>query len=172
MLETAQRLTGIPTPLMKPSPTLMRAMADVTAVFEKVIPLPPSYRAESLRNVAGLTPIGSDEKARNELGFRTALIGGWSPIYSGSRDGRVGHQTPSWAVLWLSRLYPVLNSLHRADINLPCFRSQMEQTITHQGVHICETQTLSRCYRHKLYKENDMSKTFQLEEIEYCHNEP
>ena len=40
------------------------------AVVEKVVPLPPSYTSEGLRIVAGVTYLGSNARARNELGWR------------------------------------------------------------------------------------------------------
>jgi len=67
--EIAERITGIKAPRLKASPAMMRAMSKVMGVVGAVVPLPETYSAESLRVVAGVTYIGSNEKARQELGF-------------------------------------------------------------------------------------------------------
>ena len=43
-------------------------MALLMGVVEKVVPLPPTFTAEGLR-VTTATYLGSDEKARRELGY-------------------------------------------------------------------------------------------------------
>jgi nucleoside-diphosphate-sugar epimerase len=48
---------------------VLRALAAVSRVLGAVLPLPTTYRAESLRVAAGATYLGSDAKARRELGF-------------------------------------------------------------------------------------------------------
>ena len=52
----AERITGIPVPRFHASPGLLRAIAAVS-------------RSERLRDVAGVTYLGSNAKARRELGF-------------------------------------------------------------------------------------------------------
>ena len=52
----AERITGIPAPRFHASPGLLRAIAAVS-------------RSERLRDVAGVTYLGSNAKARRELGF-------------------------------------------------------------------------------------------------------
>jgi hypothetical protein len=47
----------------------MRFMAAGMGVVEKVIAVPETMAAESLREMAGTTYLGSHEKARRELGF-------------------------------------------------------------------------------------------------------
>jgi len=69
MLDLAETITGIPAPRMRPSPGMMRAMASLMDVVGAVIPLPETYAGESLRDTAGVTYLGSDEKARRELGW-------------------------------------------------------------------------------------------------------
>jgi len=68
-METAERITGIPAPRVRPGPETMRAMAAVMSVMEKVIPVPETMAAESFREMAGTTYLGSNAKARSELGF-------------------------------------------------------------------------------------------------------
>jgi nucleoside-diphosphate-sugar epimerase len=68
-LAIAEEITGIPAPRLRASPGLLRAMAAATAVVEKVVPVPAAYTAESLRVVAGVTYLGSNERAKRELGW-------------------------------------------------------------------------------------------------------
>jgi len=68
-IETAERITGIPAPRLRPGPVTMRAMAAVMSVVEKVVPVPETMAAESFREMAGTTYLGSNAKAKRELGF-------------------------------------------------------------------------------------------------------
>ena len=47
----------------------MRSMAPVTGLLGRVLPLPAEYSAEGLRVIAGPTYLGSNAKARRELGY-------------------------------------------------------------------------------------------------------
>ena len=69
-LDIARSITGIRPPRLRVGPSVLRAMAAGMAVVEKVVPLPPSYTSEGLRIVAGVTYLGSNARARNELGWR------------------------------------------------------------------------------------------------------
>ncbi len=68
-LHEARDITGVPLPRLVASPGLMKTMAATMSVVEKVIPVPESYSAEYLRISAGVTYIGSNAKARRELGY-------------------------------------------------------------------------------------------------------
>ena len=68
VLEIAEKITAVPAPRLHPSSGAIRAMASLMGILEKVIPLPESYTAESLR-VTTATYLGSNEKARRELGY-------------------------------------------------------------------------------------------------------
>ena len=68
VLEIAEKITAVPAPRLHPSFGAIRAMASLMGILEKVIPLPESYTAESLR-VTTATYLGSNEKARRELGY-------------------------------------------------------------------------------------------------------
>jgi nucleoside-diphosphate-sugar epimerase len=68
-LETAEGITGIPAPRLHASPGMLRAMAHVMGVVERIVPLPESYTAEGLRTTAGVTYLGNNAKARRELGY-------------------------------------------------------------------------------------------------------
>jgi nucleoside-diphosphate-sugar epimerase len=68
-LDMAQAITGIPAPKIRIGPGVMKMMAASMAVVEKIVPLPASYTSEGLRVVAGVTYIGSNARARSELGW-------------------------------------------------------------------------------------------------------
>jgi nucleoside-diphosphate-sugar epimerase len=70
-LDMAARITGIPAPRVRVPATLMNIGAAATARIERVVPLPSTYRSEVMRASAGVTYVGSSEKAQRELGFST-----------------------------------------------------------------------------------------------------
>jgi nucleoside-diphosphate-sugar epimerase len=68
-LELASEIIGIPMPSLRPNPALARFSAELAALAERVIPIPLFYRSEVLRSSAGVTYMGSNAKARTELGY-------------------------------------------------------------------------------------------------------
>jgi nucleoside-diphosphate-sugar epimerase len=69
VLQLAEQLTGIRAPRMKAAPSMLRLMSSVMSVIEKVVPVPENFASETLRVSAGATYLGSNEKAKKELGF-------------------------------------------------------------------------------------------------------
>ena len=69
-IELAERITGIAAPRLRAAPGALKAMAALMGLVERVVPVPASYTAEYLRVSAGVTYIGSNAKARRELGYR------------------------------------------------------------------------------------------------------
>jgi nucleoside-diphosphate-sugar epimerase len=67
--DLAEKITGIPAPRLRLRPGLVRFLARVMGVVGKVIPVPATFSADNLRAVAGVSYIGSNEKARRELGY-------------------------------------------------------------------------------------------------------
>jgi nucleoside-diphosphate-sugar epimerase len=65
----AEAITGIKAPESHPSPRTMRMIARLMALVEKVKPVSESMSSENLRVLAGVTYLGSNAKARRELGF-------------------------------------------------------------------------------------------------------
>jgi nucleoside-diphosphate-sugar epimerase len=65
----AQQITGIPAPRFHLNPIAAKALAELMSLIGAAIPLPPAYSGEGLRSSAGVTYIGSNEKAKRELGF-------------------------------------------------------------------------------------------------------
>lgn len=68
-MQLAERITGIRAPRLHAPPAMMKAMSATMSVVEKVAPIPETYSAEYLRVSAGVTYIGSNAKARRELGY-------------------------------------------------------------------------------------------------------
>jgi nucleoside-diphosphate-sugar epimerase len=68
-MEIAEKITGIPAPRLRVSPGMMKAMAGLMGLVEKIVPVPKAYTAEGLRILAGVTYIGSNAKAKRELGY-------------------------------------------------------------------------------------------------------
>jgi len=54
--ELAEKITGVPVPGMRISPAVLRALAALA-------------RSERLRDLAGVTYLGSNAKARRDLGY-------------------------------------------------------------------------------------------------------
>jgi nucleoside-diphosphate-sugar epimerase len=48
---------------------MVKAMSAMMGMIGAIVPLPPQYSAEFLRISAGVTYIGSNAKARRELGY-------------------------------------------------------------------------------------------------------
>lgn len=68
-LGIAESLTGIPAPRLRMPPVDGLATAFLVRPFERILPLPETYTDEVLRSSAGVTYLGSNEKARAELGY-------------------------------------------------------------------------------------------------------
>lgn len=75
--QLAEELTGIRAPGLI-SPGILGITARLVAPLERIIPLEGTYSAEGLRVVAGVTYLGSNAKARRELGYDPRpLRAGW-----------------------------------------------------------------------------------------------
>jgi nucleoside-diphosphate-sugar epimerase len=67
-LEVAKEITGVGLPMAVPA-GMIHAMSTMMYVFDKFIPVPESYTGEGLRIIAGVTYIGTNAKAKRELGY-------------------------------------------------------------------------------------------------------
>jgi nucleoside-diphosphate-sugar epimerase len=65
----AEKVSGIPAPRREISPTTLKLIASVSWLTERIIPIPNTYSSESLHVLAVVTYLGSNEKAKRELGF-------------------------------------------------------------------------------------------------------
>lgn len=66
--QVANEITGIHRPATVPH-QMIRAMSSIMYFFDKFLPVPENYTGEGLRIIAGVTYIGSNAKARQELGY-------------------------------------------------------------------------------------------------------
>ena len=69
VLRLAERITGVPAPRLHPTLRLVKAVASVVGVVERFVPVPDNYSAEYLRVAAGATYLGTNARARRELGY-------------------------------------------------------------------------------------------------------
>jgi nucleoside-diphosphate-sugar epimerase len=67
--EMAREITGIAPPSFHPSPGLMKFASALMGLVGVVMPLTGQLSAEGLRVLAGVTYMGSNAKARRELGY-------------------------------------------------------------------------------------------------------
>lgn len=72
-LEIAKEITGVKLPMAAPV-GMIRTMSAMMYVLDKFIPVPESYTGEGLRVIAGVTYIGSNAKAKRELGYNPRAL--------------------------------------------------------------------------------------------------
>lgn len=65
----AEQISGVRAPRLHPAPWMMKATATMIALMGAVFPLPELYSAEGIRSSAGVSYLGTNEKARRELGY-------------------------------------------------------------------------------------------------------
>lgn len=65
----AEKITGVKPPRLHMGPTMLKAMAAVSSLFERVMDVPEQMASETLRVSAGVTYLGTSAKAQKELGF-------------------------------------------------------------------------------------------------------
>jgi nucleoside-diphosphate-sugar epimerase len=93
VLALAEKITDVPAPRLHPPLGVIRAMAAVMGILEKIVPVPATYSAEGLRVITA-TYLGTNEKARRELGYTLR------PLEEGLRETlyyempRLGMQVP------------------------------------------------------------------------------
>lgn len=69
LLALAEQMTGIAAPRRTFSPRLLKGLACVLSLIDRVIRVPANYQPEVLRASAGVTYLGDNAKARRELGY-------------------------------------------------------------------------------------------------------
>jgi nucleoside-diphosphate-sugar epimerase len=67
-LQIARGITGLPLPPIVP-PWVLKLLAAVMTLGERLLPVPDAFTAEGLRVAAGTTYIGDNTRARRELGW-------------------------------------------------------------------------------------------------------
>jgi nucleoside-diphosphate-sugar epimerase len=65
----AAEISGVPAPAMRLPPAMLRGAAVLMKPIEKVVPVPSAFTSEGLRVIAGVTYIGDNRRAREELGW-------------------------------------------------------------------------------------------------------
>jgi nucleoside-diphosphate-sugar epimerase len=70
VLEQVQKITGIPLPKRQLSPFTLKMEAGFMRILGAMYAVPENYSYEALISIAGTTSLGSNEKAKAELGFR------------------------------------------------------------------------------------------------------
>ncbi|HEX9038241.1 MAG TPA: NAD-dependent epimerase/dehydratase family protein [Ktedonobacterales bacterium] len=68
-LAMAQRVTGVRAPTLRLAPGMLRVSSALVRPFEGPLGLQGMYTAEGLRDMAGVTYLGSNAKARRDLGY-------------------------------------------------------------------------------------------------------
>jgi nucleoside-diphosphate-sugar epimerase len=65
----AERISGVRALRLHPAPWMMKALASMIGLLDPVFTLPEPYSVESIRGSAGVSYLGSNEKAQRELGY-------------------------------------------------------------------------------------------------------
>lgn len=68
-IRIAERVSGLPAARVTVGPAVMKTAARAMDLLEKFLPVSDTYAAESLRTLAGVTYLGSNSKARLDLGY-------------------------------------------------------------------------------------------------------
>ncbi|MCH9685301.1 MAG: NAD-dependent epimerase/dehydratase family protein [Deltaproteobacteria bacterium] len=79
-LDLAEQLTGIKAPRVRLPAGPIKAVASLMETIERYVPIPSTYRSESLRGAAGVTYVARADKAHRELGWRVR------PLEEGLRE--------------------------------------------------------------------------------------
>lgn len=78
--EIAEQVFGIPAPRMRLPARLLRALSVPMSLLDAWLPIPPRYTGEALRVQGGVTYLGTNRKAHQELGYQPR------PLAQGLRD--------------------------------------------------------------------------------------
>ena len=73
-MQIAEAITGIKGPRFYMPVSVMRGMAAMMGLLDKILPLPQTYTGEGLRSTAGVTYLGDNAKARRELGYQPRAL--------------------------------------------------------------------------------------------------
>ncbi|MCA9706942.1 MAG: NAD-dependent epimerase/dehydratase family protein [Myxococcales bacterium] len=85
VLELAEGITGIKAPRIHVPAAPLRAVASLMEKVERYVPVPATYRSDSLRSTAGVTYTARADKAHRELGWHSR------PLEEGLRE-TLAHQ--------------------------------------------------------------------------------
>lgn len=68
-IDLASEITGVPAPKIRIPPTVLRVGSAIMSVVGGLVRVPPAYTAEGLRVIAGVTYLGSNARAKEELSW-------------------------------------------------------------------------------------------------------
>ena len=74
VLHMAEETTGVPAPRIRLPASVMKGAAALVGRLERFVSLPSTFRAEALRASAGVTYLGTSNRARRELGINPRAI--------------------------------------------------------------------------------------------------
>jgi nucleoside-diphosphate-sugar epimerase len=74
MLQMAEETTGVPAPRVRLPAFALKTSARLMEPLERFVSLPAFFRAETIRSMAGATYLGSNGRARRELGINPRPI--------------------------------------------------------------------------------------------------
>jgi nucleoside-diphosphate-sugar epimerase len=70
----AEQISGMRVPRLHPAPWMMKTLASMIGLIGAMFPLPEPYSAEGIRSSAGVSYLGSNEKARRDLGYEPRTL--------------------------------------------------------------------------------------------------
>jgi dihydroflavonol-4-reductase len=68
-VEAAARIAGVEAPARRVSPALLKRVAAILSLVDRIVPLGGQLSPEYLRAIAGATYLGDNAKAKRELGY-------------------------------------------------------------------------------------------------------
>ncbi|HET9493480.1 MAG TPA: NAD-dependent epimerase/dehydratase family protein, partial [Chloroflexia bacterium] len=74
VLHMAEETTGVPAPKIKVPAFALKGSARLMEQVERFAKLPAFFRAETMRSMAGVTYLGTNNRARRELGIKPRAI--------------------------------------------------------------------------------------------------
>lgn len=94
VFDHAAELTGVPAPATVPAWTI-KAVIPLMSVVERLVPVPTNFTSEYMRSSAGVTYLGSNAKARRELGYEPRPLREGLPETMRDEIQRLGMERPA-----------------------------------------------------------------------------
>lgn len=74
VMEKAAAIAEVKLPRLRPGPLTMKATGLLVSALDNVVPVPSGYESGVVKSTAGVTYLGSNAKARTELGYAPRSI--------------------------------------------------------------------------------------------------
>jgi nucleoside-diphosphate-sugar epimerase len=68
-LRLSESICGVPAPRIRVGPSVLKVSSAVMRLLDPFVAVPPAYTSEGLRIIAGVTYLGTNARARQELGW-------------------------------------------------------------------------------------------------------